>query len=154
MYRGHVLGLFNKTKKMNSSDSLESFDTLIGSATKIDGRMVVNKSIRLDGTIDGSIESPAGTQVTVAIGKTGLVHGDVRAHRVLVNGQVDGNIYAREKCELHETSKVKGDIHYGLLGIEHGAEILGLMVKKIEATGAVESVTEAKNLIQKINKSS
>jgi cytoskeletal protein CcmA (bactofilin family) len=137
---------------MNSSDSIESFDTLIGAATRIEGRMVVNKSIRLDGTIDGSIESPSGTQVTVAIGNTGLVHGDVRAHRVLVNGQVDGNIYAREKCELHETSRVKGDIHYGLLGIEHGAEILGLMVKKIEATGEVESVTAARNLIDKINR--
>jgi cytoskeletal protein CcmA (bactofilin family) len=137
---------------MNSTDSLESFDTLIGAATKIEGRMVVNKSIRLDGTIEGSIESNTDTHVTVAIGNTGLVHGDVRAHRVLVNGQVDGNIYAREKCELHETSKVKGDIHYGLLGIEHGAEILGLMVKKIEATGEVESVTEAKNMIDKINK--
>jgi len=137
---------------MNSTDSLESFDTLIGAATKIQGRMVVNKSIRLDGTIEGSIESSVETQVTVAIGNTGLVHGDVRAHRVLVNGQVDGNIYAREKCELHETSKVKGDIHYGLLGIEHGAEILGLMVKKIDATGQVESVTEARNLIDKINK--
>ena len=146
------MGLFNKTKKMNSSDSIESFDTLIGAATRIEGRMVVNKSIRLDGTIEGSIESNADTQVTVAIGHTGLVHGDVRAHRVLVNGQVDGNIYAREKCELHETSKVKGDIHYGLLGIEHGAEILGLMVKKIEATGEVESVTEARNLIDKINR--
>ena len=146
------MGLFNKTKKMNSTDSLESFDTLIGAATKIEGRMVVNKSIRLDGTIEGSIESTLDTQVTVAIGHTGLVHGDVRAHRVLVNGQVDGNIYAREKCELHETSKVKGDIHYGLLGIEHGAEILGLMVKKIEATGEVESVTEARNLIDKINR--
>jgi cytoskeletal protein CcmA (bactofilin family) len=139
---------------MNSSDSQESFDTLIGAATRIEGRMVVNKSIRLDGTIEGSIESPKDNQVTVAIGHTGLVHGDVRAHRVLVNGQVDGNIYAREKCELHETSKVKGDIHYGLLGIEHGAEILGLMVKKIEATGEVESVTEARNLIDKINKPS
>jgi cytoskeletal protein CcmA (bactofilin family) len=148
------LGLFNKTKKMNSSDSIESFDTLIGSATRIEGRMVVNKSIRLDGTIEGSIESSSDTQVTVAIGHSGLVHGDVRAHRVLVNGQVDGNIYAREKCELHETSRVKGDIHYGLLGIEHGAEILGLMVKKIEATGEVESVTEAKNLIDKINRPS
>ena len=137
---------------MNSSDSQESFDTLIGSATRIEGRMVVNKSIRLDGTIEGSIESPNDNQVTVAIGHTGLVHGDVRAHRVLVNGQVDGNIYAREKCELHETSKVKGDIHYGLLGIEHGAEILGLMVKKIEATGAVESVTDARNLIDKISR--
>ena len=148
------MGLFNKSKKMNSSDSIESFDTLIGSATKIQGRMVVNKSIRLDGIIEGSIESSTDNQVTVAIGHTGLVHGDVRAHRVLVNGQVDGNIYAREKCELHETSKVKGDIHYGLLGIEHGAEILGLMVKKIEATGEVESVTEARNLIDKINKPS
>ena len=137
---------------MNSTDSIESFDTLIGSATRIEGRMVVNKSIRLDGTIEGSIESSTDTQVTVAIGHTGLVHGDVRAHRVLVNGQVDGNIYAREKCELHETSRVKGDIHYGLLGIEHGAEILGLMVKKIEATGEVESVTEARNLIDKINR--
>jgi cytoskeletal protein CcmA (bactofilin family) len=148
------LGLFNKTKKMNSSDSSESFDTLIGTGTRIEGRMVVNKSIRLDGTIEGSIESSSETQVTVAIGHTGLVHGDVRAHRVLVNGQVDGNIYAREKCELHETSKVKGDIHYGLLGIEHGAEILGLMVKKIEATGEVESVTEARNMTDKINRPS
>ena len=146
------MGLFNKTKKMNSTDSLESFDTLIGAATRIEGRMVVNKRIRLDGTIEGSIESSTDTQVTVAIGHTGMVHGDVRAHRVLVNGQVDGNIYAREKCELHETSRVKGDIHYGLLGIEHGAEILGLMVKKIEATGEVESVTEARNLIDKINR--
>ena len=137
---------------MNSSDSVESFDTLIGAATRIEGRMVVNKSIRLDGVIEGSIESSTDNLVTVAIGHTGMVHGDVRAHRVLVNGQVDGNIYAREKCELHETSKVKGDIHYGLLGIEHGAEILGLMVKKIDATGKVESVIEAKNLIDKINK--
>ena len=145
------MGLFNKTKKMNTSDSSESFDTLIGAATRIEGRMVVNKSIRLDGTIDGSIESSTDTQVTVAIGNTGLVHGDVRAHRVLVNGQVDGNIYARERCELHQTSKVKGDIHYGMLGIEHGAEILGLMVKKIEATGAVESVNEAKDLIDRLN---
>ena len=144
------MGLLKKKKKMNSSDSLESFDTLIGSATRIEGRMVVNKSIRLDGTIEGSIESPLDNQVTVAIGHTGLVHGDVRAHRVLVNGQVDGNIYAREKCELHETSKVKGDIHYGLLGIEHGAEILGLMVKKIENTGQIEEVTEAKDLLSQI----
>jgi cytoskeletal protein CcmA (bactofilin family) len=135
---------------MNSSDSSESFDTLIGTGTRIEGRMVVNKSIRLDGTIEGSIESSSETQVTVAIGHTGLVHGDVRAHRVLVNGQVDGNIYAREKCELHETSKVKGDIHYGLLGIEHGAEILGLMVKKIENTGEIEEVTEAKDLLSQI----
>lgn len=144
------MGLFNKTKKMIESDSLESFDTLIGAATKIEGRLVVNKSIRLDGVVKGSIESSFDDQVTVAIGHTGCVHGDVIAHRVLVNGQVDGNIYASEKCELHETSKVKGDIHYGLLGIEHGAEILGLMVKKTEKIDDIDIAQEAKDLLNQI----
>jgi hypothetical protein len=36
------------------------------------------------------------------------------------------------------------------LGIEHGAEILGLMVKKIENTGEIEKVTEAKDLLSQI----
>ena len=90
---------------MNSSDSLESFDTLIGAATRIEGRMVVNKSIRLDGTIEGSIESNTDNHVTVAIGHTGLVHGDVRAHRVLVNGQVDGNIYALSLIHISEPTR-------------------------------------------------
>jgi cytoskeletal protein CcmA (bactofilin family) len=56
--------------------------------------------------------------------------GDLYAHRVLVNGRIDGNIYVRERCDLFETSKVRGDIHYGIIGIEHGAEFYGEMLKK------------------------
>jgi cytoskeletal protein CcmA (bactofilin family) len=47
--------------------------------------------------------------------------GDLYAHRVLVNGRIDGNIYARERCDLFETSTLRGDIHYGMIGIGHGA---------------------------------
>jgi cytoskeletal protein CcmA (bactofilin family) len=57
--------------------------------------------------------------------------GDLYAHRVLVNGRIDGNIYVRERCDLFETSKVRGDIHYGIIGIEHGAEFYGEMLKKV-----------------------
>jgi cytoskeletal protein CcmA (bactofilin family) len=59
-----------------------------------------------------------------------MLKGDVYAHRILVNGRIDGNIYVGERCDLFETSKVRGNIHYGIIGIEHGAEFYGEMLKK------------------------
>ena len=109
----------------------ESFGSLIGTGTQIFGRLVVNHSVRIDGEIQGSIEAQPNTEVTVHIAHDGSLTGDLYAHRVLVNGRIDGNIYVRERCDLFETSKVRGDIHYGIIGIEHGAEFYGEMLKKV-----------------------
>lgn len=112
----------------------ESFGSLIGSGTQIFGRLVVNHSVRIDGEIQGSVEAQPNTEVTVHIAHDGTLTGDLYAHRVLVNGRIDGNIYVRERCDLFETSKVRGDIHYGIIGIEHGAEFYGEMLKKTIST--------------------
>ena len=109
----------------------ESFGSLIGSGTQIFGRLVVNHSVRIDGDIQGSVEAQPNNEVTVHIAHDGTLTGDLYAHRVLVNGRIDGNIYVRERCDLFETSKVRGDIHYGIIGIEHGAEFYGEMLKKV-----------------------
>jgi cytoskeletal protein CcmA (bactofilin family) len=125
------LALFGKSKKMIQNIPNESFGSLIGSGTQIFGRLVVNHSVRIDGEIQGSVEAQPNTEVTVHIAHDGTLTGDLYAHRVLVNGRIDGNIYVRERCDLFETSKVRGDIHYGIIGIEHGAEFYGEMLKKV-----------------------
>lgn len=119
------MGLLGKSKKMIQDIPNESFGSLIGSGTQIFGRLVVNHSVRIDGEIQGSIEAQPNTEVTVHIAHDGILTGDLYAHRVLVNGKIDGNIYAKERCDLLETSKIRGDIHYGIIGIEHGAEFYG-----------------------------
>jgi cytoskeletal protein CcmA (bactofilin family) len=124
------VGFFNKNKKMIQEIPNESFESLIGASTQIFGRLVVNHGIRIDGEIQGSVEAAIAPGVTVHIGHEGFVKGDLHAHRVLVNGKIDGNIYAAERCDLFETSRVRGDIHYGVMGIEHGAEIYGELLKK------------------------
>ncbi len=124
------MGFFNKNKKMIQEIPNESFESLIGASTQIFGRLVVNHGIRIDGEIQGSVEAAIAPGVTVHIGHEGFVKGDLHAHRVLVNGKIDGNIYAAERCDLFETSRVRGDIHYGVMGIEHGAEIYGELLKK------------------------
>ena len=110
--------------------TIEDFDTIVGIGTVIHGRVVTDTGLRIDGTIIGDVEAHRDGQISVALGKTGRVEGDIHAHRVLIAGCVEGNIYASERVELHSGARVSGDVTYGQLGIESGATISGLMISK------------------------
>lgn len=115
--------------------STEHFDTFIGNPTEIHGRVVATGSLRIDGKIVGNVESPAEANSSVALGRTGVVHGDIFAQRVLVAGLVEGNIYARDRVTLHEGSEVRGDVTYANINIEHGAKINGLLIARNDEPG-------------------
>jgi cytoskeletal protein CcmA (bactofilin family) len=55
------------------------------------------------------------------------------AHRVLVAGKVSGQIHARERVELQARCRVQGDIKYGSIAIEHGAQVMGLLLQLDES---------------------
>jgi cytoskeletal protein CcmA (bactofilin family) len=120
---------------------MESFETIVGPATEVHGRLVANESMRIDGRIIGNIEARQGKDVSIALGRTGFVQGDIYAFRVLIAGRVEGNVYATERVELHEGAEVRGDITYGQLGIEHGAKLNGLMISRNgeEPDGQIDS---------------
>jgi cytoskeletal protein CcmA (bactofilin family) len=82
----------------------------------------------------------------VAIGPTGEVSGDITAHRVMVAGKVEGNIYASERVEFHKDSVVHGDISYGSIAVEHGARLLGLVIQT--PSGGSNSTAEADSVIR------
>jgi len=126
--------------------TMESFETIVGPATEVHGRIVANESLRIDGRVVGNIESRQGKNVSIALGRTGMVQGDINAFRVLVAGRVEGNIYATERVELHEGAEVRGDITYGQLGIEHGAKLNGLMISK--SSEETESATDSTAIFQ------
>jgi cytoskeletal protein CcmA (bactofilin family) len=126
--------------------TMESFETIVGPATEVHGRIVANESLRIDGRVIGNIESRQGKNVSIALGRTGMVQGDINAFRVLVAGRVEGNIYATERVELHEGAEVRGDITYGQLGIEHGAKLNGLMISK--SSDEPENATDSTAIFQ------
>jgi cytoskeletal protein CcmA (bactofilin family) len=141
--------MFGSNKKHGLlKPELESFDTIIDKTTTIHGRLSIEGSIRIDGTVMGNIEC---TNESENENITGKINGDIRAYRVLVAGKVEGNIYAAEKVELHESAIVVGDITYNQLGIEHGAEVLGLMIKKVDSK---KQINHASSLIKKIQETS
>ena len=121
--------------------TIEDFDTIVGASTVIHGRIVTDRGLRIDGVVIGDVEAQQGSQISVALGPTGRIDGDVHAHRVLNAGCVNGNIYANERVELRPGAIVNGDITYGQLGLESGATISGLMISKTgeEPVGSYDS---------------
>ncbi len=121
--------MFEKLREKPLASSQERFETLIGRTTQIFGRVVLVDSVRIDGKVVGNIETTKDNKVTIAIGPSGEVSGDITAHRVMVAGKVEGNIYAHERVEFHKDSVVHGDISYGSIAVEHGARLLGLVIQ-------------------------
>ena len=137
--------MFEKLKNKSFTASQERFDTLVGRTTTIFGRLVLLDSVRIDGKVMGNIETAPGNKISVAIGPTGEVTGDIHAHRILVAGRVDGNIYAAERVEFHKDSVINGDISYGSIAIEHGARLLGMVVQN---KAAAQSANRAQAAIE------
>jgi cytoskeletal protein CcmA (bactofilin family) len=145
--------MFEKLKGKSFAPSQERFDTIIGRTTHIYGRLVLLDSVRIDGKVTGNIETSKDNKVTVAIGQTGEVSGDITAHRVMVAGKVEGNIYAAERVEFHKDSIVQGDISYGSIAVEHGARLLGLVIQNPNQPAIQSTETNAQNVIRKAQES-
>ena len=137
--------MFEKFKNKSFASTQERFDTLVGRTTTVFGRLVLLDSVRIDGKVFGNIETTPDNKISVAIGPTGEVKGDITAHRVLVAGKVEGNIYAAERVEFHKDAVVNGDISYGSIAVEHGARLLGMVVQNKAAS---QSANRAQAAIQ------
>jgi len=110
-------------------------DTLIGSSIKIEGDLVSNGSINVEGEVVGSLK----TEKRLRVGEKAKVVADVRAQEAFISGTIQGNITVGGRLELSSTAKVTGDIQASSLSIAAGAifngkssmqEIPGIKVEK------------------------
>ena len=127
-------------KKKNTGTPLvlshEKFDTLIGRHAEFEGHLKLNESVRIDGRVQGNVHCVGDQPVSVVIGPSGEVVGDVVAQRVIVAGKVSGNIHAQDRVELHSGCFVQGDLKYASIAVEHGARVQGLLLQ-VDAEGGL-----------------
>ena len=83
-----------------------SINTLIGAGSFISGDVKINGFIRIDGDIDGNIE----TVSNVIIGDKARIRGNINASSIIVGGVVTGDITAPKGIKLLSGAVVIGDI--------------------------------------------
>ncbi len=94
----------------------------IGRALRIEGRIVSDENLTIDGQVEGTIEVG---QHNLTIGAGATVKADLSAKTILVSGTVNGNLTAAERIDLRASATVYGDITTPRLVMEDGAMVKG-----------------------------
>ncbi len=107
---------------------MQSFDSIVGIATRIEGNLHVDESLRIDGKLNGNLEQQPGKARWIIVGAAGEIHGDIHAQNVSVAGKVIGNIFASESIELLDGCEVRGNISHKSITVEPGASVHGQLI--------------------------
>lgn len=99
----------------------ETVISIIGPGMKIVGDCETEGTIRIEGTIEGTVKAGK----AVVIGKDGYVNGDVHTQDAVVSGKVVGALTAASRLELQATSYIEGQVRARRLQLEEGAVLNG-----------------------------
>ena len=83
-----------------------SINTIIGPGSFIRGGLKISGFIRIDGDIEGNLE----TGGRVIVGENARIRGNVQAQQIIVGGVIQGDIIASEYVTILSSGMVLGDI--------------------------------------------
>jgi cytoskeletal protein CcmA (bactofilin family) len=119
-----------------------------GDASK---RLIVGQGIQMKGEItacdrlvvEGQVEVTLKATRMLEIKPTGHFTGSCEVEEADVSGVYDGNLTVRGRLIVHAGGRVTGDISYGEIELERGAQITGkLAVREHASQGATQSATQ------------
>lgn len=114
----------------------QRIDTLIGAGTRIIGDVHFGGGFHIDGHVKGNVDAPPDSGATLSVSDTGVIEGAVAVPNVVLNGTVKGDILAHDRVELGATARVTGNVYYGLIEMEMGAEINGKLIHEPRKGGS------------------
>lgn len=108
--------MFSKDNK-KSSDRVVSERNVIGSNTKIIGDIVSEGDFRIDGTLEGNIQ----TNGRIIIGEGGLIKGKAECANADIEGKFSGDLQVSNILTVKATANITGDVIIAKLSVEPGA---------------------------------
>ena len=106
--------------------------TLIAPHTEVVGDIKFSDQLYVAGKVSGNVVASS-DKATLVVSEEGCVAGEVRVPNIIINGLIEGNVYASNKVELAPQAKVKGNLYYKLIEMQLGALVDGQLVHE-EAT--------------------
>jgi len=100
---------------------MESVISIIGPGMKLVGDCETDGTIRIEGSVEGSVKAGK----AVVVGKDGRVKGDITTQDAVISGTVVGSVAADSRLELQATARIDGEIRARRMQLEEGAILNG-----------------------------
>src|ERR1700675_4168237 len=124
--------------RKQASKPQNRIDSLIGVGTRIEGNVSFTGGLRVEGEVIGNVTSVTEQPSTLVVSEQARIDGEIRVSHLVVNGEINGPVYAVEFLELQSRSRVKGDVHYSTLEMHLGAIVDGHLVHRSGEAKTVE----------------
>jgi len=98
------------------SPPTEEISGYFGKETVFEGKMTFEGVFRMEGRFEGEIFESG----TLIVGESAVVKGKIGANIIIVNGQIEGEVIAKERVEIHATGQFHGNLITPILTISEG----------------------------------
>lgn len=111
----------SKSGWQSSSSATENM-SVIGPSLVIKGELEAGEDLLIEGRVEGTVTHTADK---LLIGQRGSLKADIRARNVVIEGEVEGDVYGSDSVSIRETAKVRGNIFTPKISISEGAHFKG-----------------------------
>src|SRR5882762_6164464 len=102
--------------------SREPIENVLGQSLTIRGDLNADGGFRIDGNVEGNVESKS----AIVVGESGVVRGDVRGTDIVVAGTIQGNVTSTGHLEILAKGRIEGEIAAKSVHIETGGIFRGI----------------------------
>lgn len=113
--------MFNKTEERKPMVEVSNSNNVISKETRITGDIKAEGNIRIEGTVEGTIQSKG----KLGVGDSAVIKGDLTSVEAEIAGKVEGEVYCSESLFLKKTAIILGNITTQKLIVENGAVFNG-----------------------------
>ena len=111
------------TKKTNLTiPQAHELTGVLDVGAEFEGTLSFEGAFRISGVFRGKIF----TKDTLIIGEGARVHAEIEVGTLIVSGEVNGNVTARERVEIHPPAIFKGNIQTPSLMVADGVHFEGV----------------------------
>ncbi|HEX2923801.1 MAG TPA: polymer-forming cytoskeletal protein [Chloroflexota bacterium] len=100
-----------------TSSMSDHLHTIVSGEATWEGKLRTDASARIEGTVSGEIEAGE----TIFIAKGAQVHANVHARRVIIAGQLEGQVTCREQLVVERSGRLLGRVSTKTIVIAEGA---------------------------------
>jgi cytoskeletal protein CcmA (bactofilin family) len=105
-----------------------AIDTLIGPQVTLHGDLVFSGGLYVEGRIHGKVIAEEGAPAVLTLAEQGRIEGEIQVPVVVINGELQGDVYASERIELAAKARVLGNVHYKVVEMRAGATLTGRLI--------------------------
>jgi cytoskeletal protein CcmA (bactofilin family) len=126
---------------MKKEKKVDSISTFLGSDANFEGTIEFQGTIRVDGRVKGKIRGEGGTLI---VGEKAVVDADIIAGAVIVMGELNGTIDAKERIEVYPPGRLGGNVQTAVISIKPGGIFDGNCAMKVQTTPSKKAPAPSK----------